>query len=233
MQYQGGKERISKQIVEFLERQRVKDQLFVDLTVGGGSVITKMSGQRLGIDINKSLITLYNSILASNSVEHLPDVVSKSLFMELRTKKDFNDPLTAFVGFGCSYAGIFFQGFAVGANRNYALCAKNSLKRKWIGQKGLKIDHGNLFDFTVRDAVIYIDPPYKSTTPYRLVNFDYDKFWDKVRELSLYNKVYVSEYEAPEDFKCVLEIEKTVCLGAKRVKKTRKIEKLFTYLHKE
>ncbi len=55
------------------------------------------------------------------------------------------------------------------------------------------------------NAVVYCDPPYKNTAIYAEWGFNHDKFWDYVRKLSKTNKVFVSEYTAPEDFKTIYE----------------------------
>lgn len=57
------------------------------------------------------------------------------------------------------------------------------------------------------DAVIYCDPPYRGLAGYRGVgSFDSDIFWEQVREWSSRNIVYVSEVEAPEDFRAVMDV---------------------------
>lgn len=62
MQYFGGKTKISKQLVEFLESKRKENQSYFEPFVGGLSVISKMSGLRIGNDYNKYLIALYKAI---------------------------------------------------------------------------------------------------------------------------------------------------------------------------
>jgi len=51
-------------------------------------------------------------------------------------------------------------------------------------------------------SIVYCDPPYKSTTGYN-GNFDHIEFWDWCRVISINSSVFVSEYEAPDDFECV------------------------------
>ena len=92
-------------------------------------------------------------------------------------------------------------------------------------------------DFMVRDyseyesmgiegCVLYLDPPYNNTKKYRnAISFDYDKFWDFVRNMSKKNIVLVSELEAPSDFKCIWE--KEVSRSIKSNDKTKVNEKLF------
>lgn len=56
------------------------------------------------------------------------------------------------------------------------------------------------------NVLIYCDPPYKKSKPYKislLGKFYHDDFWDWVREQSETNPVIVSEYIAPDDFICL------------------------------
>ena len=53
--------------------------------------------------------------------------------------------------------------------------------------------------------VVYCDPPYANTTKYTGVpDFDSEEFWNIMRAWSKDNDVYISEYEAPDDFVSVL-----------------------------
>jgi len=55
-----------------------------------------------------------------------------------------------------------------------------------------------------KDVVIYCDPPYKGTYEYSEGGFDHEKFWLWVKQKSKTNPVYISEYQAPDDFVSVL-----------------------------
>jgi len=74
------------------------------------------------------------------------------------------------------------------------------------------------------NSVIYCDPPYKDTAGYS-VNFNHEEFWEWVRT----NKypVYVSEYKAPEDIKCVAEFEHRTSYSSSKKGRKKTIEKLF------
>ena len=80
-------------------------------------------------------------------------------------------------------------------------------------------------------SVVYCDPPYLNTKRY-ISDFRHDIFWDWVRFMATEKKcfMYVSEYEAPNDFKCIWEKEKKDGMGSSTtgISKT-KIEKLFVY----
>ena len=77
----------------------------------------------------------------------------------------------------------------------------------------------------LKNALIYCDPPYSNTTKYSTKEFDTNKFWDWCRIMSKNNYVYISEYNAPEDFECIWQKEITTSLKVKEHEK--RVEKLF------
>jgi site-specific DNA-adenine methylase len=56
-----------------------------------------------------------------------------------------------------------------------------------------------------KEAIIYCDPPYEGTEEYEEKQINYKKFWEWCRKKRKTNKIYISEYKAPSDFKKVLE----------------------------
>ena len=78
-----------------------------------------------------------------------------------------------------------------------------------------------------RVGLIYIDPPYKGTKQYAKNQIDYDEFYDFCRKLSQNNIVLISEYEMPNDFKCIWEKERKVMQKSDRIKAMRATERLF------
>jgi site-specific DNA-adenine methylase len=74
------------------------------------------------------------------------------------------------------------------------------------------------------DSVVYCDIPYKGTNKYQ-DNFNHDQFYEWARRMPF--DVYVSGYEAPEDFKTVLEITHytTLCATNNNIKTTEKLFK--------
>ena len=83
-------------------------------------------------------------------------------------------------------------------------------------------------------AVIYCDPPYRGTAEYAEGAFDYDKFWQWVRDTSKKHKIYVSEYQAPDDFKVLLAFpqKSTLARGIQK-HQDQPTEKLFAPLNQE
>lgn len=64
-------------------------------------------------------------------------------------------------------------------------------------------------------AIIYCDPPYINTATYvaNKSTFDHRRFYEWCREKSKTNPVFVSEYQCPEDFKCIYEFERRQLLS--------------------
>lgn len=57
---------------------------------------------------------------------------------------------------------------------------------------------------TTSNNVIYCDPPYANTKQFaNSQNFNYDEFWETMRQWSKNNYVLISELEAPDDFICI------------------------------
>lgn len=81
-------------------------------------------------------------------------------------------------------------------------------------------------DYKYRDGdVVYCDPPYKNTHDYG-IQFDTDAFWDWVRTRNY--PVYVSEYQAPEDFVSIWSKEKRSLINSKGLSKPV-VEHLFIH----
>ena len=95
--------------------------------------------------------------------------------------------------------------------------------------------HSSYDEFTDFDKedIVYCDPPYASTKKYK-DDFDNNKFWEWARKVSKKAKhVYISEYDAPDDFKCIWQMKKKDGLGRKKGKKQNiRVEKLFVYCGK-
>ena len=79
-------------------------------------------------------------------------------------------------------------------------------------------------------SVICCDPPYSNTSKYKgAEGFDSRTFWKWCAQKHYEgHAVFVSEYEAPSDFECRLEIKKTLGLRTKNGNGVR-IEKVFVH----
>src|SRR5690606_31591619 len=118
----------------------------------------------------------------------------------------------AFAGFGCSFGGKWFGGYARGFKasgepRNYAAEAGRRLRKLVAGlPEGATVVHAGYRSWSPyvhADVLVYCDPPYADTTSYGAVDpFDSDDFWQHVRAWTTERgaAVFVSEYDAPGDF---------------------------------
>lgn len=134
----------------------------------------------------------------------LPDIVTKEDYQYVKEHKDENKVLTGFVGFGCSFGGKWFGGYASDKNNtNYAKQSKNSLLKDMQTLKDntyfTNLDYKQVE--IPNDSVVYCDPSYQNTTNYSTSsNFNHEEFWNYMRLLSQNNLVFISEISAPEDF---------------------------------
>ena len=228
MQYFGGKAKIAKYIVPYLEGVRKENQIFVEPFVGGANIVSQMSGKRKAYDFNEYLIEMYKGV--QNGYE-LPDSLTEEEYKYIREHKDEDKVLTGFVGFGCSFAGKWFGGYARNKqNHNYCKASKNSLMKKMSTMVDVEFDWRNYKSLFLKGCLIYCDPPYANTTKYTGVpDFDSEEFWNIMRAWAKDNDVYISEYEAPDDFVSVLEIPTKTNIRDKSDNVCCRVEKLFKY----
>lgn len=249
MQYQGGKSRICKPISEVINNalsrweipysitncssdlaERESNKTFVSLFCGSCAVEAKVTGYDRIIcnDNHEYLIALLKAVQQGYE---LPEYISEDQYKYIREHKDEDKALTGFVGFGCSFGGKWFGGYARNqGGTNYAAQSKRSLLKDMI--------HLPTAEFVCKDykdveipigSVVYADPPYKNTTTYQNRKFDTDEFWEYMREVAKNNTVFISEQTAPDDFTCIWEKPFTRTLDRNKENQFKVVEKLFTY----
>jgi DNA adenine methylase len=203
---------------------------YVEPFVGGANVITRIASPlKYAADANVSLITLWKRVQEGWEP---PSDVSQSEYALAKQVQDPTDPMTAFLGFGCSFAGKWFGGFARSDDRNYATNARNSIANKAAGLSGVRMWAADYRRIPyVEGAVVYCDPPYQGTTPYGAVgDFDTSEFWDFVRALAHEGYLpLVSEYAAPADFAVAWEIETKLDIRNGAGVKEGRVERLFIH----
>jgi len=228
LQYFGGKARLGRRIAEVLNA--LPGDTYVEPFVGAAWVTIHVTKpRRFAFDASYDLVQLWK---AMQSGWLPPSEVSEVLYRECQVYPDEYSPeLRAFIGFGCSFGGKWFGGYARGSvNRNYASNARSSLLRKINRLQDVTFeanDYRRLGPFA--NTIIYCDPPYLGTTQYGAIGvFDSVKFWDTVRSWSHDNQVVVSEYVAPNDFECIKEFPTKLDCRSK-IGRERRIERLFRY----
>lgn len=225
MKYLGSKRKIAKFLIPIMELYRKPGQYWVEPFVGGANLIEGASGRRIGNDNHSYLIALLKAV--QNGYEP-PIYVSRELYYEIKDNpENFPDELVGFVGFLCSFGGRWFEGYAHSkGNRNYGLIGKNALKKQAPFLKGIEFTCVDYRDMKIpNDSLIYCDPPYKHLQGYGK-KFDSDVFWDWCRlKKKEGHQVFISEVDAPEDFKCIWE--RTIPVTLNKNKKDSRIERLF------
>ena len=229
MVYMGSKNRLAKELIPIITADLQSNQWYVEPFVGGCNMIDKVQHPlRLGADSNEYLIALLKYVQSGGE---LPEFIDKDEYLRVKANPEGYDKwYTGFCGFIASRNGVFFSTYAGICNtqqgqRNYLREKRNNLLKQDLS--GIKLECCSYDELEIPDnSVIYCDPPYQSTTGYKDA-FDSAKFWDWVREKSKAgNKVYVSEYTAPDDFKCIWSKELSSSLSNTSKKSS---EKLFIY----
>lgn len=230
MKYVGSKNRIAKYILPIILANRKPGQVYVEPFLGGANLIDKVLGLRLGCDINKYLIAMFQAI----QKEWIPpETITEQEYSQIKNDKEsYPQELVGFVGVGCSYSGKWFGGYArgntnKGVPRNYCLESQRNLLKQAKDLKEIVFVNCNYHNLRIPShSLIYCDPPYANTTKYS-GNFNHSEFWhwcrNKIKEGHV---VFISEYAAPVDFKCVWEKEIISSL-TKNTGSKRGIEKLF------
>lgn len=233
MKYMGSKNRIAKHILPIMLAERKPDQWWVEPFVGGANMIDKVDGKRMGNDLNPYVIAAL--ILIRDAPWSIPDLITESDYEKAKTKRTI-DGLTGFIGFAMSFGGKFFGGYrrdiagSKGCIKNMKTQTRRS-KQSAIKQSPLlqnvKLVNENYLNLQIpNNSLIYCDPPYANTTKYR-DKFDHKVFWQWCRDKSKEgHTVFVSEYNAPDEFECVWKKEIASSL-TKNTGAKRGIERLF------
>lgn len=229
MQYMGGKSRISKQIAEILNSAIDKNKPFVSLFCGSCAIESKVQADvKILNDKHPYLIAMWQALQNGWTP---PDVVTKEEYYRVKANMDENPALAGFVGFGCSFGGKWWGGYAKDKRGDdYCGQAKRGLLKDLVGIQSATFTCLDYRDVEIPDgAVVYCDPPYVNTTGYTVGQFDTNEFWNYMRQISKRCDVYISEESAPNDFECIWSKEKVRTLEKSDNVGRVKVEKLFKY----
>lgn len=229
-----------KHLLPILTEKMDENTRFIDLFGGGMNVVCEIPFKnKVAIDLNLYVIELWNE-LQKNGMKNIPLTVSEKEYNDIKKSYIDNDGrypyyIIGYVGTCASFGGSWFNGYArYNPNKN-----EDHIKEAYNGLKK-QVENFKYLDSTIfaccsydqmpinENDVIYCDPPYASTKKYE-TDFNNRKFWEWARNASPQVKqLLVSEYEAPQDFKCIWQMEKKDSLGTRKGKPQNvKIEKLF------
>ena len=231
MKYMGSKRRIAKHILPIMLQHRADGQTWVEPFVGGGNMIEKVSGARIGADVNKWAIEGLISI--RDHVDELPrsrDEFTKEDYTRLRASDDYKHK--GFAGFSYSFGAKWLGGFAQNKRgEDYVAESYRDAARQHRLIQGVSFLACPYSELSLpTSSLIYCDPPYANSTKYATGSFDHDKFWQWCRDMSeAGHTVFISEYSAPDDFKCIWSMDNIVSGLTVNGTQKRNIEKLFIY----
>lgn len=220
MRYLGGKSRIAKEIAQVVAPQGFWWEPFC----GGLSVSVQLAkyGPGLISDANPALISLYMSVARGWLP---PEAVTAEEWAAAKSLPD-SDPRKAFAGIGCSYLGMWFQGYedvdvrtiATGpqAGRSFTQRRAKAAKESLLGDvpklSACAFRWLSFFDvdpetFPSQPETIYCDPPYAGTAGYGATGpFDHGRFWAYCLGWAARgSRVFVSELGCPVDSSVVWE----------------------------
>ena len=231
MRYQGGKSRIATSIAVAIERERESNQTFVSLFCGSCAVEAKLAPHFDRVICNDKHEYLIEMLKGVQNGYELPEQITEEQYKYIKTHKDEDKILAGFVGFGCSFGGKFFGGYARNKEQtNYALQSKKSLLKDMICLPNAEFTCLDYRDVDIPNgSIVYADPPYANTTTYQGQKFDSEAFWEYMRQISKHNQVFISEQTAPDDFECIWEKPFTRTLDRNKDNQFKVVEKLFTY----
>ena len=239
MRYMGSKNRIAKHLLPIILKDRKPNQWYVEPFVGGANMIDKVTGNRIGADSNEYVINalrfIKNEITPKNNSEFsesdyiIAADAARSGSMPTNKLGLYSYALIAF-SFGAKWIGGWSRGKnSKGEQRDYVNEQHKASQKQKAKLQGLRLVVGSYDHIYIpADSIIYCDPPYANTTKYK-DDFNHDEFWqwcrDKVKEG---HQVFISEYNAPDDFVCIWSQELNVSV-AKDGKHKKAIEKLFIH----
>jgi len=204
----GSKNRIAKEILPIILEDRKPEQWYIEPFCGGLGTMDKVKGHCIAADKNKYLIAMWKGLQENRE---RPTEISKELYSRARTEYnngtniEFDDFMIGWIGWMASYNGRFFDGGYSGksSGRNYIdEQIRNTEKQiDKIQHIDFKVGSYNEIEYPT-NSIIYCDIPYNNTKQYATSRgFDYDNFWKWCKNMVVEgHKVFVSEYNAPDDF---------------------------------
>ena len=226
----GSKNRIAKHLLPIMLENR-NERTWVEPFVGGANMIDKVEGKRIGADLNEYVTALLNQMSKPN---YKAPEISEEKYNDIKKYPSQYPRWT--VGYAAtqlSYGGKWFGGYRrdkIGL-RDYCKEAQNNVNKQAENLKGVEFIHGSYQDLKIPyKSLIYCDPPYEGTTKYK-DDFNHTEFWEWCRmKAKEGHQVFISEYNAPKDFKCIKEVLTNTQLGnGSNTGNIKKTDKLFVY----
>lgn len=246
MKYMGSKARFAKEILPIMLKDRTPEQWYVEPFAGGMNVICEVGEKRIANDNNYYLIEMWKGLANGNKY---PTEIPKDLYdfardiYNGREEKTLSDDLIGWIGWMGSANGRFFDGgysgksnTKIGTVRDYIKEAISNIEKQLPKMAGVKFENKDYTKLEIPNcSIIYCDIPYQGTKQYSTSkDFNHSNFWNWCREKAKQgHTIFVSEYNAPDDFECVWQKEAKSSLSANGKIGGNKlsVEKLFKFSH--
>jgi len=176
---------------------------------GGGSLLHAINTFQSTVtyhatDIKPSMVLFFKALVTG----WLPSRFDNNPVRVSQILKGPSSPEKAFFGLFSSFRGIY-KTYDHKTSKNFDKAVDRlRVARSILQTVSVEFINAPYTYFSdVKNAIIYCDPPYKSASNvYKydegiVIKFDTDSFWNWVRQMSVSNYVFVSEYEGPPDFK--------------------------------
>lgn len=242
--YSGGKYRLGRHIAKAIEEYETKYDKLHDISetrpyfepfVGMCGVMKHIPNTRvrMGCDLNMDVIAMWQA-LQTGWTPPSEEEVTQEYYNHLRDEVEPCDPRRGIVAHGASYSGYFFSKFMPniypGSRRNVMKCFQMI--------KDVKFLDGTCYNnfLHLEGYTIYTDCPYSNSKgatgkKSRFLNrFNHEEFWENMRELCKNNLVFISEGNAPDDFKIIWEKQILTRMAGKGIEK-RKMRNERLYVH--
>lgn len=213
MQYMGGKARVAARLAPvIIERIKATGaQVYWEPFLGGANMFTRIVPHvqtAIGSDVMPDLIMMWRAVQRGWLP---PDSITREQYAALRHAEP--SALRAFVGFGCSFGGKWFGGYATQRDRGRGVTEVQGASFRAVAAQAPIMQRAHVALLDYRSArprpswIIYCDPPYSNTTTYGGADaWDAALFWKTAEGWARSGcHVLVSEYAAPDGWRCVWE----------------------------
>lgn len=218
MKYLGSKNRISKYIVPIIQKAIDDNGIenYYEPFAGGMNMIDKIQCKnRIANDVHPELIAMWKALQDGWLP---PPHISEDEYNYVKNNQTTLPPYyVGYVGFNASFGARYFQGYARGFKndgitpRDMSNEAYRNIMKQLSKLHDVSFMCGDYRKICVDNSVIYCDPPYENTKGYySTIALDYDEFWSWCKQQSNSNILFVSSYDAPDDWGCIWQ-KGTVC----------------------
>lgn len=236
MSYLGAKCKGASHILDVLNDEMFDGMDYVEPFCGYMHILRRVENKRSyrASDCNPLLIALMKGVQNKRPIPK----ITQAEYQKLKTQRQIT-LRRAVAAFTYSYCGKQWGGYVDkyerdGKKKSYADERKRYYKElqqndAFMSATIRNIDYRKI---NYKKKLIYCDPPYCNTTAYKQGEdedneFDSKEFWEYMRKWSKDNIVFISEYKAPKDFKCISSANKQSSVAIDG--RTTRREKLFVH----